>query len=76
MSEKIHIGFVSEGAIVSFPNCPYYFMKVGNQHGVFGVVRLLRGVYYNYSDLEKLNFGMYCTVVAKSLDDFYREENE
>ena len=71
MKNLIHIDSVTKGAIVHFPNSAYEYMKVCDENGIGGVVRLLHGEYINTRDLEAEGLGVMCEVAYGSLDDMY-----
>lgn len=72
----IHFGFAPDGAIIEFPHSAYVYMKVCSVDGIGAVVRLSGGLYLTKADLNKRDLGEYCRVIAKNLDEYYREENE
>lgn len=74
MKNLIHIASVKDGAIVHFPHSAYEYMKVCDQNGISGVVRLLHGKYINAEDLEEGGLGVMCEIAYNNLDDMYYEE--
>ena len=74
MKNLIHIDSVTKGAIVHFPNSAYEYMKVCDENGIGGVVRLLHGEYINTRDLETEGLGVMCEVTYDNLDDMYYQE--
>ena len=76
MSEIIHYASVQDGAVVQFPFSAYYFMKVCTRDGRGAVVNLWTGELLFNEHLEQDNLGHYCKVVADSLDEFVREDEE
>ena len=71
MKSLVHIASVKDGAIVHFPNSAYEYMKVCDENGIGGVVRLLYGEYIDTRDLETEGLGVMCEVAYDSLDDMY-----
>lgn len=76
MSEIIHYASVKDGAVVQFPFSAYYFMKVCTRDGHGAIVNLWTGELLFARELEADNLGHYCKVVADSLDEFVREDEE
>ena len=76
MSNLVHIGLVLDGAVIEFPHSAYIYMKVCSDDGIGAVVRLSGGLYLTKNDLIKRDLGVMCRVLAKNLDEYYREENE
>lgn len=74
--DLIHIASIPDGAIVEFPYSIYTYMKVCGPDGNGAVVRLFSGLLLNYKELEKRNLGVYCRVIAKDIDELYKEEDE
>lgn len=72
----MHLGFVPDGAIIEFPHSAYVYMKVCGVNGNGAVVRLMNGLYLTKADLNRLDLGEFCRIVANNLDEYYREENE
>ena len=71
MKNLVHIASVNDGAIVHFPHSAYDYMKVCDEKGINGVVRLPYGEYINVRDLDKEGLGIMCEVVYNDLDKMY-----
>lgn len=71
----VHIGSVPDGAIVSFKNSPYYYMKVCDKNGNGGVVRLHNGGYIPTRDLKDEGVDVMCYVEWGDIDSMYANED-
>lgn len=76
MENTTHFASVRDSAVIQFPKSAYYFMKVCTRRGEGGVVNLWTGELLTKLDLEMDGLGVYCHVVADSLDEFVREDEE
>lgn len=72
----IHISSVKDGSVIAFQCSIYYWMKVCWRNGSSGVVNLHNGLYIPVCDLIRYGFGEKVTIVANSLDELYREDEE
>ena len=71
MKNLVHIDSVTKSTIVHFPHSAYEYMKVYDENGIGGVVRLPYGEYIDTRDLEAEGLGVMCEVAYDSLDDMY-----
>lgn len=71
MKNLVHIASVNDGAIVHFPHSVYDYMKVCDENGIGGVVRLSCGEYISTRDLNKEGLGMMCEIAYDDLDRMY-----
>ena len=74
MKNLVHIASVNDGAIVHFPHSAYDYMKVCDENGIGGVVRLSCGEYINTRDLDKEGLGIMCEVAYDNIDKMYYSE--
>ena len=74
-SALTHIGNVWDGAIVHFPGSACDWFKCCDDSGIGGVVNLHSGLYIRatQTELARHGLGVYVTVVAMNLDEFYAE---
>lgn len=66
---------VPAGSIVCFKGCASYWMKVKDLNKVWGVVNLYNGIIFDANTLRK-TYGIdpdTCYVVAKTIEELYRE---
>lgn len=76
MSKFVHYASVQDGAIVQFSFSAYYFMKVCTRDGQGALVNLWTGELLFDQHLKQDGLGQYCKVIADSLDEFVREDEE
>jgi len=73
-SDLVHVGTVKDGAVISFNNSPYMYMKVCGANGIGGVVRLAGGKYIPTSQLTNWCLNEYCYIEADDLDAYYFQD--
>jgi len=71
-----HISSINDGAIVMFKGSAEFWMKVCDNSGRGGVVKLSNGLYVSISDLWKYGFNKQAEIVASNLNELYFGEEE
>ena len=71
-----YISSVNDGAIVMFKGSAEFWMKVCDNGGHGGVVKLSNGLYVSISDLWKYGLNKQAEIVASNLNELYFGEDE
>ena len=71
MKNLVHIDSVTKGAIINFPHSACEYMKVCDENGIGGVVRLPYGRYINIKDLGRDGLDVMCEIIYDDLDKMY-----
>lgn len=64
---------IPDGAVITFPSKPHFYMKVCTGQGEGGVVDLVTGRLYLKQEIDNFPLGGNCTQVSQNLREHFRK---